>query len=330
LRFGVTQWTLLDLYKRRNQINFPVYQRGNIWSEQKKKLLIDSILRGLDIPKFYLQETENGWDCIDGQQRIRAIVGFFDENFTYKGKRFSNLTDEEKEKIEEYKITITEVEDIDDEEVRLLFIRLQLGIPVNSGEKLNAIKSNMGDFIKQLSKTRFIKYLSIPERRFAKEQVCAQICNNSSAFNKKSEFRNSKYEDLENLYRLYKDFDLKSGKAIHVLSILNRIDEIFGLDASEIRNRAGAVSIFLLIEEMIDKNILEGKEKTLKEFYINFLKDLQKEMRLGIDAKNRFLVNYQSRVIQAADTKTSIRDRHLKLKEAFDFYLKHRRIIGYD
>lgn len=330
MKFVVKEWTCLDLYKRRNLISFPVFQRGIVWSEQKMELLIDSILRGIDIPKLYLQRTEKGWDCIDGHQRIRSIVGFFDEDFTHKGERFSQLIDIDKITIESYKLTITEVEEITDEEVRLLFMRLQLGVPLNAGEKLNAIKSNLGDFVKKMAETPFMRNVSIPQRRFAKEQVCAQICNNSFVLNTTGDFISSKYEDLENLYRAYKDFDPQSKEAKWIMTVLNKLHEIFSDDTVEIRNRASIVSIYLLVEELLRDGELRGREKTLRRFYLGFLKDLQKEARSGIDAKNRFLVNYQSRIIQAADSKASIRDRYDKLKEAFEFYLEHGRIIGYE
>jgi len=330
MKFKVREWTCLDLYKRRNKITFPVYQRGVVWSERKNQLLIDSILRGIDIPKLYLQKTEQGWDCIDGQQRIRAIVGFFDEDYSYEGNTFSRMTLLEQETIENYRLTITEVEEISEEDVRLLFTRLQLGVPLNSGEKLNAIMSSLGDFVKEMARTPFMVNVSIPKRRFAKEQVCAQICNNSLVLKGiQEDFRNSKYEDLAILYRALKDFDLKSQKAEWIRGVLHKLDAIFGEGATEIRNRAAIVSIYLLVEELLNNKELEGIEKKLKRFYLGFLKALSKESRLGMDATNRFLINYQSRVIQAADSRTSIRERHEKLKEAFRFFLETGKIIGY-
>lgn len=330
MKFSVKELKLLDLYKKRNLINFPVFQRGSIWFEEKKKLLIDSIFKGIDIPKLYLQKTKGGWDCIDGHQRINTVVGFFDGEFEYNGNVFEDLTDKEKEVFENYKLTISEITEITEDEIRTLFIRLNLGIPINSGEKLNAIKSNLGEFVKKMAEHPFMKTVSIPSRRFAKEQVCAQICNNSMAINKTGEFRNSKYEDLENLYRNYKDFDLNSKEAKEILSILDKLIEIFSDKASEIRNRASIVSVYLLVEEMIVRGEIKGKEKTLEKFYLDFIRDLKKEVKLGIDATNRFLISYESKVIQAADSKGSIRDRHDKLKEAFDYYLEHKKIIGYE
>lgn len=329
MKFKIEEWKLIDVYKRRNSISFPIYQRELVWSVEKKALLVDSIFRGIDIPKIYLQKTDEGWDCIDGHQRINAITAFFDGEFKYEGKIFQALSVTQKERFENYSLTIAVVTNIDEEEIRELFRRLQLGVPLNSGEKLNAINSNLGEFVKKMAHHNFIKNLSVPTRRFAKEQICAQVCNNSIYINKTGDFVNSKYEDLEYLYRSFKNFDLNSKEAKGILSVLNKLNEIFAETATNIRSRASVVSIYLLVEEMLSKGELDGKEGIMRKFYLSFLKHLQSEVKLGIDAKNRFLMVYQSKIVQAADSKSSIKERHEKLKEAFKHYLKHNKIIGY-
>ena len=298
MKFTIREWPLLYLYKIRNKINFPVYQRGLVWDELKKRLLIDSIFKGIDIPKLYLQRVgEEEWDCIDGHQRIQAIVGFFDEEFEYHEQTFEKLSLPEKKQFEDYKLTITEIEEITDEEVRILFTRLNLGVPLNAGEKLNAIKSNLGEFVKELKDHPFMQNVSIPIRRFAKEQVCAQICNNSKFIYRTGEFRNSKYEDLENLYRAYADFERGSDTAKNIIRVFDKLNEIFGEDARELTNRASVVSIYLLVEEMIINNEIAGIEAVLKEFYLQFMEEVRNEARLGIDATSRLLLSYESRII---------------------------------
>src|SRR4030042_5192811 len=106
MKFVVREWTILQLYKNRNRVSFPVYQRGNVWTEPKRALLIDSILRGIYIPKLYLQKTTEGWDCIDGNQRIKAIVSFMDGELEVNGRTFSQLTTEDQRRVEEYRLTI--------------------------------------------------------------------------------------------------------------------------------------------------------------------------------------------------------------------------------
>src|SRR5262245_49525745 len=68
----------------------PWYQRrGDVWTLEKKQLLIDSILNDFDIPKLYFhalsksQKTSGGVDytIIDGRQRLETIWHFVDGNF---------------------------------------------------------------------------------------------------------------------------------------------------------------------------------------------------------------------------------------------------------
>lgn len=49
------QLTLDSIRIRQKEINpQPQYQRTGVWSDKKNQLLIDTILRGYDIPKIYL------------------------------------------------------------------------------------------------------------------------------------------------------------------------------------------------------------------------------------------------------------------------------------
>lgn len=343
----ITQWTLQELYEKRDRINFPVYQRGLVWSEKEQVLLIDSILRGIDIPKLYLERKsdagdEAAWEVIDGNQRIQTIIGFFDDEFAYRdllqsgelaeydGKFFGQLREPERQVLRQYQLTIVEVTRVSDEEVRLLFQRLQQGMPLNSGELLNSIMGNMREFVILMSTQPFIKNTSITHRRFAKEQVCAQICNNSAFINKTGNFRSSKYDDLENLYRAHRDFDLLSAPAKGIMSVLAKLNEIFGAEASRFTNRASVVSIYLLVEEMINNRTLSGQETTMRSFYLQFLEDLKIEVRKGMAATNRFLVSYEGRVIQAADSRAAVTERHRRLKLAFEYYVKHGETISYE
>ena len=49
-------WTVNELVKNKSKINLnPSWQRGPAWKLPRQVLLIDSILRGMDIPKVYLR-----------------------------------------------------------------------------------------------------------------------------------------------------------------------------------------------------------------------------------------------------------------------------------
>ena len=70
-------WSIKELVAAEEKVNLnPMWQRGAAWATPRQVLLIDSILRGMDIPKFYLRRLVGNpyeHDAVDGQQRIRAI-----------------------------------------------------------------------------------------------------------------------------------------------------------------------------------------------------------------------------------------------------------------
>jgi hypothetical protein len=80
-------WPLLSFKEYENDINpKPKYQRRTVWKPEQRYMLIDSILRKIDIPKIYLRELdcdENySYEIIDGKQRMSAIWDFLNDKFS--------------------------------------------------------------------------------------------------------------------------------------------------------------------------------------------------------------------------------------------------------
>ena len=139
------------------------YQREKIWSRKEQELLLDSILNDIDIPKIYLVETPDSkqfnFECIDGKQRMSTLLSFFKpnpseeplrvrvagENYTYKQLKLKHPTIARK--IEKYELSFSIYRSVDDELVREIFRRLQLGIRLNSGELLKTRTGTIRDFI---------------------------------------------------------------------------------------------------------------------------------------------------------------------------------------
>jgi Protein of unknown function DUF262 len=76
-------WTVEHLLELRGEINLnPAWQRGPAWSPARRVLLIDSILRDMDVPKIYLRLLPAGglyrYEAVDGQQRLRAIWDYWE------------------------------------------------------------------------------------------------------------------------------------------------------------------------------------------------------------------------------------------------------------
>src|SRR5215216_675458 len=86
----IEQWPLLMLNRRRNVINTnPNFQRTFIWTKARQQLLIDSVLRDLDIPKIYLRHLASNpdkFEVVDGQQRLSSLWDYYDNKFGLSGR----------------------------------------------------------------------------------------------------------------------------------------------------------------------------------------------------------------------------------------------------
>lgn len=238
----VQQWSTKDLVARVLTINFPEYQREpNIWSRRDKQRLIDSMLRGFDIASIYLyRDADGSLDCIDGRQRIGAILSFFGENsddsddnlFPLKfsneilheerppynglqGLTFSQIlaharsgnADAERAitALQGYLLNLVLLSEAGaEEEFNLQFTRLNLGAIINAGEKLHAMVGQMRDTCfgpSGLGQHPFFLDVAIPARRYSREQVAAQII--AQVFEKKrtGQFTRTRHVDLQRLLK---------------------------------------------------------------------------------------------------------------------------------
>lgn len=63
----------------------PDFQRRSVWTDKAKSYLIDTILRGKPMPKLIITQRLEGAKnirvVVDGQQRLRAILGYYNGDF---------------------------------------------------------------------------------------------------------------------------------------------------------------------------------------------------------------------------------------------------------
>lgn len=129
----------------------PKFQRRSVWTEKAKSYLIDTIIRGKPIPKVLITQTlnmgRNVRTVVDGQQRLRAILGFVKGDFRvsrahnkeYAGKKFSDLTEEDQSEFLQYEIGVDMLFDLSFEDILDVFARLNTySVKLNPQELLNA------------------------------------------------------------------------------------------------------------------------------------------------------------------------------------------------
>lgn len=93
----------------------PRYQRDIVWTHEQKTELLDSIFNGLDIGKFVFIRLpygkEYGYEILDGKQRLTTILEFYNDEWTYKGYYFSELSPMLRYKFEGLSISVAEMGD---------------------------------------------------------------------------------------------------------------------------------------------------------------------------------------------------------------------------
>lgn len=329
----IEQWSAEELYNKRHLIQYPDYQREpTVWSENKRRLLIDSMLRGLDIPKIYLYKYPDSeeFDCVDGQQRIVSVIAFFDGGLSLlDGRTWDDLNLNEQDTIINYRFTIGKITEATDDELRLLFLRLQLGSPLNTGELLHAMKGDIRDFVFKWGKDHpFFQNVRIPRKRFARETVFAQICINSFYRSFQDSFYPARYENLKPFFEQYYNLTKFSKNTDRIKLILDKLDEYFGENAKILRNRASIVSAYLFLEELVI-NKKDDEIPIFVDFYIEFLGELRIQAKKGLDYDREYreLLDFQTYVIQASVAKASIERRQKILIKYFDYYLENEIIM---
>ena len=81
---------LVELRKHDMAKPNPEYQRGVVWTTDQQMRLIDSVMRGYQLPIIYLHDIkrevagriQESYDIIDGQQRIHALHLFVEGAFS--------------------------------------------------------------------------------------------------------------------------------------------------------------------------------------------------------------------------------------------------------
>jgi hypothetical protein len=78
---------IVDFVRARKWMNLrPEYQRRLVWDVEKRSLFIESLLLNVPVPPVFLYEWElSRYEVMDGQQRLNAVVDFYDNGFALKG-----------------------------------------------------------------------------------------------------------------------------------------------------------------------------------------------------------------------------------------------------
>lgn len=189
MRVRQRRWKINDIVASQETINLnPSWQRAPAWKQERQVLLIDSILRGMDIPKIYFRNLgEDGnfkFDAVDGQQRLRSIFLFRSgqlplthpqtlspiSDHEIAGKYYSELDKRLRKRFDNFEVSVAEITSATVDEISSLFSRLQMGVPLNPAELRNALGGAMRHVIDALATSHeFFLDGRIPDSRYKRQ-----------------------------------------------------------------------------------------------------------------------------------------------------------------
>lgn len=267
--------TTMMIFAERDEIKLdPPYQRmGDVWTKEKKQLLIDSVLNDYDIPKIYFhiyereQQAESGitYSVIDGRQRLETIWQFIkgkfnlSHDFEYQrdtsikiaGLSYEDIAKEQPRiriQFDSFVLPIVGVRTDDEELIEDMFSRLNEAVPLNAAEKRNALGGEAVKIIRSLSKMDFFeKKVKFSNKRYQHLEVSSRILLTENSLTE-----NNKIIDTKKVY-LDKFATSNSVKKIEMTSLFERVEsvikqmeEVFS-DSDEILKSQGNMVLYYLI-----------------------------------------------------------------------------------
>lgn len=292
--------TIMMIFAERNEIKLdPPYQRmGDVWTKEKKQLLIDSILNDYDIPKIYFhiyereQQSESGitYSVIDGRQRLETIWQFIEGRFNLSNDfeyqrdpniKISGLSYEDIAKeypririqFDSFVLPIVGVRTDDEELIEDMFSRLNEAVPLNAAEKRNAFGGEAVRTIRDVSKNKFFtSKVKFSNKRYQHLEVSSRILLTENSLSE-----NNKLIDTKKVY-LDKFAESNSDKKpemnalfIKVDAVLKQMNIVFSDSDEILRSQGNMVLYYLIFRQALSQNEVN---KITRRMLIDFREEL--------------------------------------------------------
>ena len=272
-------WDIKGLLDNKDAINpKPQYQRTPVWTEERKAYLIDSILRGYDLPKFYMLYHKSGqpyeYEVADGQQRMRAIWEFMEDAYPLKkntiieqidlsGLYFSELSKKLQTHFIKFEINICMVLECQPGEINELFTRLQKGVTLNPPELRHAMYSELAfytsSFLERKRIRDFFNDSAIKDSRFKNQDYIDHVVA-LVYFNNK---RDLKAAAMLQLYSDFAEAKISTFKSYfdNAEKVIEKMTEINSFKKGVFKNKWAFVDYFWFLYKLGSKINTVDSEK---------------------------------------------------------------------
>lgn len=294
----------------------PDFQRPPVWSQAQKQLLVDTILRGYDIPKLYwrkLSASPEKYDVVDGQQRLRAIFEFHAGEFALPKDsdpiesvdpsklKYADLPDDLRIRFDTYPLDVIILSQTDEEEVREMFLRLQNGTTLKAQERRNAFPGKMRDFVRTLADHPFFQNCGFGNSRYTFDLIAAQM----TAIELNGGPCNVKNANLNTMYDDHQDFDVNFGKAKKIRRVLDYLRQAFPDKTPELK-RYSIISLYSMVSHCLERYAMQARHQAIHDWFIKFEGLRAREEQLPEDTRDPELLAYKERTSHSTDSEDSI------------------------
>ena len=263
---------------KRDRINLqPGYQRrSNLWTRWKKAHLIDSIVNGFDVPKFYVadftrasnnlrEDAAEAYAVIDGKQRFEAIFGFMKGEFPLNpsakysvnpdvqigGLDIHQLRDQHPDvvgRLETFEPVVMSVATSATGMIEELFVRLNSGVSINGAERRNAMPGPVPPIVREITVHPFFgEKVGFSVDRMQEFNLAAKIL----MFEFYGELRDTKARNLDAFVTEADRLTSPIVKAIDEAAALNKPSKVRNLT----RQFEEAVAPYKAAEEAVMENL---------------------------------------------------------------------------
>jgi hypothetical protein len=334
--------TVFGSYSDRDEINVsPEYQRnGDVWSLEKKQLLIDSILNRYDIPKLYFhklsdEDKEYEYAIIDGRQRLESIWKFIDGDFALDsdfsflrdpaidlgGMTYTDLARDYPKIKNQFDSTMLPIVVVDTEDLELIedmFSRLNEAVPLNASEKRNAIQGYCISAVNKLAKQHFFtKRVRFTNSRYQHREVAIRLLFIEHCVKKDDKLIDTKKVYLDGFAKKYRVTGEKyiSDLSNNVSTISKYLASIFTEKDSLLSSQA-SIPIYYLVarDQLVNDGKITLTRKQIEQFQI--LRKVNRKMAENDLEKAEFeLLEYDRLSQQGTNDASSIRERRRVMLE---------------
>lgn len=290
------------IFRRRDRYDIPDWQRQQVWGRKKKQRLIDSILRGWKLPKFYFIATSGpNYLVEDGQQRLTAIFEFFSNELPlsaesakdFGGRYYKDLPLAVTDLLDDFKIEYDVIEGASDKELKEFFQRLQEGMTLTSSEKLHAVHSNLTGFCKSMSQHVFFKHtVPIPDTRYAHFDIMSKV----ATVEIEGLDAGLRLDDITQLFLSQGAFATTSASAKRIRAALDLLNKAFKNRGASLRTRTVVQSLITLTCRIVATGRAKGREAQLRRFFETFTSELAQQVEMGQAATDSDYVTFQKSV----------------------------------